>query len=66
MTDVVPLMGLFAFAATRLLPGFQEILAALAAFRFNEHLLGKLHEDLVQDGGRSRTPPTVEERTLVF
>ena len=66
MTDVVPLMGLFAFAATRLLPGFQEILAALASFRFNEHLLGKLHEDLVQDGGRSRTPPTGEERTLVF
>jgi hypothetical protein len=29
--------GLFGFAAVRLLPGFQEILASLTDFRFHEH-----------------------------
>jgi len=65
MADVVPVMGLFAFAATRLLPGFQEILGALADFRFNEHLLMKLHEDLVSDIGSQRTPQ-LGDQPLVF
>jgi len=46
LTQVVPLMGFFAFAAMRLLPGFQEILASLAQFRFHEHLLFEIHADL--------------------
>jgi len=48
MADVIPVLGLFAIAATRLLPGFQEILSSLASFRFNEHLLQKLYSDLVE------------------
>jgi ABC-type multidrug transport system fused ATPase/permease subunit len=48
MTQVVPVLGFFAVAATRLLPGFQEILGSLANFRFNEHLLQKLHHELVE------------------
>ena len=49
LNQFVPIMGFFAFAALRLLPSFQEILAAFAAFRFNEHLLFKLQADLVQN-----------------
>lgn len=48
MADVIPILGLFAIAATRLLPGFQEILSSLASFRFNEHLLQKFYCDLVE------------------
>lgn len=48
MSQVVPLMGFFAFAAVRLLPAFQEILGALAQFRYHEHLLRKIHSDLLQ------------------
>ena len=47
MDQAVPLLGFFAFAATRLLPGFQGILHALAEFRFSEHLLQKLRRDLL-------------------
>jgi ABC-type bacteriocin/lantibiotic exporter with double-glycine peptidase domain len=47
--EVVPLMGFFAFAALRLLPGFQEILLSLGQFRFFRHLLFKFYADLVQD-----------------
>ena len=49
LTDVVPLMGFFAFAAIRLLPGFQEIVTSLAQFRFHEHLLFKIHAALSED-----------------
>ena len=48
LNQFVPILGFLAFAALRLLPAFQEILAALADFRFNEHLLFKVHADLVQ------------------
>ncbi len=48
LNQFVPILGFFAFAALRLLPAFQEILAALADFRFSEHLLFEVHADLVQ------------------
>lgn len=48
LNQFVPILGFFAFAALRLLPAFQEVLAALADFRFNEHLIFKVHADLVQ------------------
>lgn len=50
LADFIPVLGLFAIAATRLLPGFQEILASLASFRLNEHLLRKFYRDLVEEG----------------
>ena len=46
VSEVVPVLGFFALAATRLLPGFQVILGSLANFRFNEHLLRKFHHEL--------------------
>lgn len=48
LADIVPVLGFFAIAATRLLPGFQEILGSLANFRFSEHLLQRFHHDLIE------------------
>ena len=56
LTDVVPLMGFFAFAAIRLLPGFQEIVTSLAQFRFHEHLLFKIHAALSEDQDSGDAP----------
>ena len=63
LTDVVPLMGFFAFAAIRLLPGFQEIVAALAQFRFYEHLLFKIHADLSEDRDAGDVPAVSADDT---
>ncbi len=67
MAEVVPVLGFFAVAATRLLPGFQEILGSLANFRFNEHLLRKLHHDLVVSRVEPITAvPPVPQSALAF
>lgn len=50
---IIPLMGLFVFAGYRLMPVFKELLAATAAFRFNEALLQLVEDDLDQG------PPTL-------
>ncbi len=52
MSQIIPVMGFFAFAAIRLLPAFQEILGSLAQFRYHEHLLVKIHSDLLQERRR--------------
>lgn len=65
MARVVPVLGFFAVAATRLLPSFQEILGSLANFRFNEHLLQKFHHDLLESHAES-APSVVEVRSLPF
>lgn len=66
MARVVPVLGFFAVAATRLLPSFQEILGSLANFRFNEHLLQKFHHDLLDSRTDGQASPTVEDRPLPF
>jgi len=63
LTDVVPLMGFFAFAAIRLLPGFQEIVTALAQFRFHEHLLFKIHGALSEDQDSRDAPAASTDDT---
>lgn len=60
--DLVPVLGLFAIAATRLLPGFQQILTSLASFRFNEHVLQKFHHDLVEARVEPITSPSVRHQ----
>ena len=63
LTDVVPLMGFFAFAAIRLLPGFQEIVSSLAQFRFHGHLLFKIHADLSEDRDPADAPAVSRDDT---
>ena len=66
LSQVVPLMGFFAFAAVRLLPGFQEILASLAQFRFHEYLLFKIHRELVGEPGPGWPARDVQVPPLPF
>ena len=60
--------NLFAFAAIRLLPGFQEIVTSLAQFRFHEHLLFKIHAALSedQDSGDAAAVSTDDTAPLPF
>jgi len=44
--QVVPVLGLYAFAGYRLLPALQEAFHGLASARFNIAALNKLHRDL--------------------
>lgn len=44
--QVVPVLGLYAFAGYRLLPALQEAFHGLASARFNIAALNKLHDDL--------------------
>lgn len=44
--QVIPVLGLYAFAGYRLLPALQEAFHGLASARFNVAALNKLHRDL--------------------
>lgn len=53
--QVVPMLGLYAFAGYRLLPALQQAFKGLASARFNTAALQKLHRDL-----RVRTDSSVK------
>ena len=46
LQQVIPVLGLYAFAGYRLLPALQEAFHGLASARFNIAALNKLHRDL--------------------
>lgn len=48
LEDVLPVLGLYAFAAYRLLPSLQTIFAGLTSLRFNLGALDILHHDMTQ------------------
>jgi ATP-binding cassette, subfamily B, bacterial PglK len=48
--DVIPLIGLFAFAGYRLMPALQIIYASFTTFRFNQPVLNKIHYDMKEGG----------------
>jgi len=50
LSQVLPIVSLYAFAAYRLMPSFQTILSSLTKIRFNLAPLDDLYDDLV--GGR--------------
>lgn len=63
--QVVPVLGLYAFAGYRLLPALQEAFHGLASARFNVAALNKLHRDL-RGRMEADTPdhsPAEDERT---
>ena len=56
--QVVPVLGLYAFAGYRLLPALQEAFHGLASARFNVAALNKLHRDLKEQvGARTESTP---------
>ncbi len=62
LTDALPVLGLYAFAAYRVLPGLQVIFAGVTTVRFQLGALNVLYRDL------DRTPaaPPVPEQTVNF
>jgi ATP-binding cassette subfamily C protein len=48
--EVIPLIGLFAFAGYRLMPALQSIYDAFTVFRFNRPVLNKIHYDMTEGG----------------
>lgn len=50
---VLPLLGLYAFAAYRLMPSLQQVFKSVSQVRFHSTALGELHGDLASVG---RTP----------
>ncbi len=59
LDQVLPVVGLYAFAAYRMLPGLQIIFAGVNALRFNLGALEILHRDLVSKEAGTPTPEPV-------
>lgn len=51
VTDIAPLLALYAFAGYRLMPALQHLFAAITTFRFNAPALDVLYRDLDGDQG---------------
>jgi len=46
-SEVIPILSLYVFASYRLLPAVHQIFNAMMTFRFNLHVLDKIHRDLI-------------------
>jgi len=76
LQQVIPVLGLYAFAGYRLLPALQEAFHGLASARFNVAALNKLHRDLKGlaeadssasgESDETRPPPLVLEEELAL
>ena len=55
--QVIPVLGLYAFAGYRLMPALQEAFHGLASARFNIAALNKLHRDLQKQVDATTTLP---------
>ncbi len=67
--QVIPVLGLYAFAGYRLLPALQEAFHGLASARFNIAALNRLHHDLagqMEAGARVRATATTPEPPLAL
>ena len=49
-SQVIPLIGLFAFAGYRLMPAIQSVYDAFTGFRFHRPVLNKIHYDMFEGG----------------
>jgi ABC-type multidrug transport system fused ATPase/permease subunit len=58
--EVIPLIGLFAFAGYRLMPALQGIYDSFTRFRFNRSVLNKIHYDM-NEGGLSEVEVDFKE-----
>jgi ATP-binding cassette subfamily C protein len=70
--NIIPLIGLFAFAGYRLLPALQNVYDSFTVFRFNREVLNKIHYDMKEgalegvdvDISESRVEPLKFEREI--
>ncbi len=66
--DIVPVIGVYAFAALRMFPALQGLYASFTTLRFARPTLDRLHEDMVENGlglaPAEVLPPAKERPTL--
>jgi ATP-binding cassette, subfamily B, bacterial PglK len=56
ITQIIPLVSLFAFAGKRILPAIQHLYISVSQIYFNQPILDKIHEDMVdQDAGQIKS-----------
>lgn len=60
LSEVLPMMALFAFAGARLLPAMQQVYNMMTKIRFSKPTLDLLHKDLQEVGEKSSRPITPE------
>ncbi len=53
--QVIPMLGLYAFAGYRLMPALQQAFKGIASARFNVTALEKIHEDIQQQSEKEST-----------
>lgn len=67
--DVLPVLGIYAFAAYRMLPAVQQIYASMAKLRFGEASVDKIYDDLRRREGlaeiRKFVPDPMKPRDVV-
>ena len=54
--QIIPMLGLYAFAGYRLMPAMQKAFTAVAQSKFNSNALDVLYNDLVVVDGKDQTP----------
>ncbi|MDW7670546.1 MAG: ABC transporter ATP-binding protein [Bacillota bacterium] len=50
ITEIIPLVSLFAFAGKRILPAIQKLYISVTQIYFNQPILDKIYEDMVEQG----------------
>ncbi len=55
VSGIIPLLGVYAFAAARMFPTIQQLFGALSTIRFGEAALDQMHAELMQSTGFDTT-----------
>jgi ABC-type multidrug transport system fused ATPase/permease subunit len=64
--DIIPIVGLYAFAALRLFPALQQAYAAFTAMKFSQPTLEKIHKDMAANPPVDRVlPPAAKDRSVL-
>jgi ABC-type multidrug transport system fused ATPase/permease subunit len=64
LSELLPLLGLYAFAGLRLLPALQQIYMALTHMRFARPVLDKLHADVMEHAAAPEEAPPPDAPAL--
>lgn len=62
ISQIIPIMGLFAFAGYRLMPAFEKMLDSASSFRFVDELTDIIEADLYELGQMADLPPVSEKK----
>jgi len=65
LSGALPMLGLYAFAAYRMLPGLQIVFSGMTQIRFSMAALDLLHRDLERERPAQRPPPPVSPVAFV-